>query len=501
VTQIKQLKVGIIGAGMMGMHHAEAVKRCAKVTIVAISDPNRKTAEKAADALGIDSVYTDYKEMLCTGSLDAVHVCTPNHTHIEICEAAIRAGISVFCEKPLGNSSKETGALVELAQKSGLVGGVNFNYRQNVVVREMHERITSPSWGRTFMIRGSYIQDWMMYDSDYNWRCVTEINGPSRTMADIGSHWFDAVQYITGQQVKRVYALPFIVHPQRKKFAHQARTFESQSGSDYELVDIDTEDAAFVLFEMTDGTPGILTLSQVSAGYKNSMSISIDGSASSITWEQENPDKLIVRTRENGSTLIHAAAGGMHGDANLFTTLPGGHPVGWADALKNSVSSFYAAIRGERRDVATFEDADYIVRIVEACLRSGRTGEWESVSKKLFSTPQLIVFAPEPACKEMQREQVMKALECSAEDAFGILPSIVLRDIEASQIDSEIHNTVMLLMHLPEGFHEDQKSLFFRLAHEAIAKNCGAAFQSRVVIEEYAEENCARNGNLLCTRD
>lgn len=376
-------RVGIIGAGMMGKQHIEALRRIPGIGIAALADPNLDLARQTCAQACVPKFYADYKEMLQKEALDVVHVCTPNFTHYRISRDALEAGVSVFCEKPLGNASDETDELARLAAEKQLAAGVNFNYRQNVIVREMHELVKAPEWGRTFLIRGEYIQDWMMYDTDYNWRCITEINGPSRTIADIGSHWFDAVQYITGQKIAKVYAKLVTVHHQRKKFDRQADTFEAQSGGSFQMVDIDSEDAAFVLFEMTDGTPGVLTLSQISAGYKNGMVITIDGAASSLTWEQENADKLLVRTRENGTTTKYAAAGGMHGEANRYTVLPGGHPVGWADGLKNSIAAFYEHL--EKKEVprfATFAEGSQIVRIVEACLRSNETGAWVEVKEE-----------------------------------------------------------------------------------------------------------------------
>lgn len=380
------LKVGIVGAGMMGINHVEAIRRIPGIKITALTDGDEARAQKSAHALYIPHVYTSVTEMLNNEKLDAVHICTPNNTHYTLCKAVLEAGVNVFCEKPLANTSEEASKLVSLAAEAGLTAAVNFNYRQNVIVREMHERLCLPEWGRTFLIRGSYIQDWMMYNTDYNWRCILEINGPSRTVADIGSHWFDAIQYITGQKIQRVFAKLITVHPRRRKYNILAGTFGTQSGDNYTLVDIGSEDAAQILFEMEDKTPGILMLSQVSAGYKNGMVIHLDGANESLTWEQENPDKLWVRTRESGSLMTYAAQGAMHGEANNYTTLPAGHTVGWADGLRNSIETFYNAIQGHTPNgYASFADGDDIARIVEACLKSNASGKWEDVSRQKAS--------------------------------------------------------------------------------------------------------------------
>lgn len=376
----KKIRAGIVGAGMMGRTHTEALRRLPGVEVAALADSNTALAQKTCEELFIPACYGSYQEMIEKENLDVVHVCTPNFAHFEVCKAAIEAGVNVYCEKPLANTPEQTAALCALARQHGVLAAVNFNYRHNAVVQDMRERVQSEDWGRTFLIHGSYIQDWMMYDSDYNWRCVPALGGASRTVADIGSHWFDTVQYITGRKIVRVYAKLMTVLPQRKKFTAQAATFQKQSGDAFEWVDIDTEDGAFVLVQLEDGTLGNLVLSQVSAGYKNGLVVCVDGSRYSMTWEQETPDRLYIGDREAGRTCIQAAADSLHGMGAKYATLPSGHVVAWNDALRNAIGCFYSELRGvKNNNFARFDDGDYIVKIVEACLRSDRSGNWEDV--------------------------------------------------------------------------------------------------------------------------
>ena len=376
----KTFRVGIIGAGMMGKLHTEAIRRIPGVEVVALADPNQETAERVCREMFIPNAFTSASEMIAQASLDAVHVCTPNFAHYPVCKEAILAGINVYCEKPLANTSEQTEDLCRLAREKGVTTAVNFNYRHNAIVRDMHERVLDQSWGRTFLVHGHYIQDWMMYEDDYNWRCVPELGGASRTVADIGSHWFDTVQFVTGRKIVRVFAKLITVIDHRKKFTTQAATFGKQTGEEYELIKIDSEDAAFILVEFDNGVLGNLVLSQVSGGHKNDFTVDIDGSCYSMSWRQEQPDQLLVGDRNVGTTLIRAAADTLHGDAVSYAALPGGHPVAWNDALKNAIASFYTYLRsgGERR-FANFEDGDQIVRIVEACLRSNVSQQWEEV--------------------------------------------------------------------------------------------------------------------------
>lgn len=376
----KVIRAAIVGAGMMGKAHTEALRRIPGVEVVALADSNYALAQKTAAEMFIPGCYDSYQKMIEAEHPDAIHVCTPNFAHYEVCKAAIEAGIHVYCEKPLANTSEETAALTALAKEHGVLAAVDFNYRHNAIVQDMHERVCSPEFGKIFLIHGQYIQDWMMYDTDYNWRCIPALGGKSRTVADIGSHWFDTVQFITGKKIVRVLAKLMTVLPQRKKFAQQAQTFQKQTGSEYELVDIDTEDAGFIMVELEDGTLGNLVLSQVSAGYKNGFVVCIDGSRYAMTWEQESPDRLYIGDREVGRTMIQASAASLHGQGSAYASLPAGHVVGWNDALCNAIGSFYEAVRGKDNDrYARFADGDYIVKIVEACLLSNQTGCWEKV--------------------------------------------------------------------------------------------------------------------------
>ena len=377
---IDKQKVAIIGAGMMGVQHTEALRRIPGIEVIALADKNRGLAEKSCASLAIPACYDDYIAMIEKEKPDAVHVCTPNFTHYSICKDAIGMGVNVFCEKPLANTMEEAQELAGLAKENGVICGVNFNYRHNAIVREMHERVAQEDWGDTFLVRGEYLQDWMLYDTDYNWRCVPELGGESRTVSDIGSHCFDTVQYILGKKIKRVFASLMTVYPQRKKFAHQANTFGKQRGTEFELVDITSEDAGIIMAEFEDGMKGMFTLSQISAGFKNSLKLCIDGSKYSMCWDQENVDKLVLGYREGGKKILYASSGDMTGSANDDINLAAGHPVGWADALKNSLNDYYRYIReGGEKKFTDFSDGMQIVNIVEACLKSNKTGQWVEV--------------------------------------------------------------------------------------------------------------------------
>lgn len=376
----KQIRVGIVGAGMMGKTHTEALRRIPGVEVAALADTDRSLAQKTCEELFIPSVYTDAREMIQKEQLDSVHVCTPNFAHYDVCRLAIGMGCHVYCEKPLANTYEEAKSLCRLAEEHQVTAAVNFNYRHNAIVQEMHERVCSQDWGRTFLVHGHYIQDWMMYEDDYNWRCDPKLGGKSRTIADIGSHWFDTVQFILSKKIVRVYANLITVLPQRKKYAHQAQTFARQSGEDYQLTSIDSEDAAFIMVQFEDGTMGNLVVSQVSGGRKNDFQIHVDGSRYGMSWRQEYPDQLLVGERDTGTTLIHSAPDTLHGRAKRYASLPGGHVVAWNDALKNAIAQFYDYLRyGGEKHFADFTSGAAIVKLVETCLKSNEDECWVDV--------------------------------------------------------------------------------------------------------------------------
>lgn len=383
---MKTLRIAVIGGGFIGKQHIEAIRRIPGTEVVALSERNPEAARKLTEELCIPTWYTDYKEMLEQEKPDVVHICTPNNTHFQISKDVIESGAYAYCEKPLGMDSKETTELAQLVIAKGTKAGVNFNYRQNAMVREMHERLYGTAddllgnAGRIFAVRGHYLQDWMMYDTDYNWRVVPELGGVSRTIADIGSHWFDTVQYITGLRIVKVFCDMQTVIPQRKKPTTQVRTFETAKDGAYELVDIASEDSAFVMVEFDNGVKGQVTLSQVAGGHKNDLQVDIDAENYSMTWRQEHADKLDINHRVIGNIVRFAGPDMVTGDAIRYAQLNSGHSVGWADALKNTIGEFYRTIR-EGKDVnyATFTEADYVVRIVEACLKSAKEGRWVDV--------------------------------------------------------------------------------------------------------------------------
>lgn len=381
---MKSLRVGIIGAGFIGQQHIEAIRRIPGTEVVALADSNVQIARDKSEQLGVLSYYQNYREMLQDPNIDVVHNCTPNSMHFVLNREIIESGKHVYSEKPLAINTAESKELVDLAEKYRVANGVNFNYRQNSMVQEMRQRVLSGKIGRIFMVHGQYLQDWLLYDTDYDWRMDTKIGGPSRAVADIGSHWFDMVQFVTGKKIKSLYASLLTMHPVRKRFNKKGETFSADSGGSFEEVPITTEDAAFIMMRLEDGTPGSLILSQVSAGRKNDLRLTVNGSTYSMDWEQENPDKLQVGYRNKPNELLYSCAEALTGEAKRYASLPNGHPVAWHDALRNGINEFYASIRcnsyqSENQNYATFQSGHQIMQLIETCIVSNQRNIWMDV--------------------------------------------------------------------------------------------------------------------------
>jgi predicted dehydrogenase len=388
---VAKIKVGVIGTGFIGPTHIEAIRRLGFVEVVAIAGNGLESAEKKAAELGIPKAYGDYREMLEDREIQVVHNCTPNDLHFKINKEIILAGKHVLSEKPLAMSSKESAELLELARKHNVVHGVNFNYRQFPAVKQLETMVKSGDLGKVNLVHGSYLQDWLLFETDFNWRLNPEVGGKSRAVADIGSHWCDTVQYVTGKKIVEVFADLATVFPVRKKPKYQVATFETQIMSEdmYEDVSIHTEDYASVLLRFEDGTKGVFTVSQVSAGRKNRLSFEINGSKCSAFWNQEEPEKLWIGHREKPNEVLLADPALFSQEARSSIHHPGGHNEGWPDALKNMMLNFYTYIRDgkdprvDTPNFATFEDGHRSMCITDAILESNEQQKWVKIQVEL----------------------------------------------------------------------------------------------------------------------
>ncbi len=379
---MEKLKAAVIGVGFIGAVHIEQLRRLGNVEVVAITDFT--DAEGKAKAYYVPRAYSDYKEMLDKEELDCVHICTPNNTHYEIAMYAMERGINVVCEKPMTCSVAEAEKLAAFAREKGLINAMNFNCRFYPMAYQMRQMVRSGQVGDIQTVHGGYLQDWLFLDTDYSWRLEPEATGASRAFADIGSHWIDLVEYVTGQRVVEVMADFAIFHKTRKKPLKPIDTYSGMAlrPEDYAEVPIQTEDWATVLFGFENGGRACCNISQVYAGRKNQMVVSLSGSKCSLHWDSENSNALWIgrRERDNGElvkdpSVLDPATGGV-------ISYPGGHVEGFPDTFKQNFKKIYAAIAGgASEDYATFDDGRREMLLCEKIVQSAKERRWVRVDE------------------------------------------------------------------------------------------------------------------------
>ncbi len=378
-----KLKSAIIGMGYISPSHIEAIRRTGFAEVKACTDIDPGLAEKKAFGWNIPVVTNTINEILEDPEIDVIHNCTPNFLHKEINEKIIKAGKHLFSEKPLARNSEESGELVDLLKENPhIVAAVNFNYRMNPLVQDMKDKMKAGYYGKPMLIHGSYLQDWLLYETDYNWRMDKAMSGSSNTMADIGSHWMDTAQTVLDSRIVKVFANLITNIPVRKKPGSMVEAFAKQVSGDLEDINIEVEDAGMVMVEFDNGAQGMFIVSQVSAGRKCRLDLEINGTKSSAYWNQELADRMWVGNRDEPNQEVIRNPLWMSQPTQQYTGLAAGHPEGWNDAMTNNVKAFYNFIYdgkkpGEDKPVfATFEEAHYIIKLVEAIIKSSERKEW-----------------------------------------------------------------------------------------------------------------------------
>ena len=380
---MKPIRTAIFGTGFMGRVHLEAVRRSESVEAVAIVGRTAESARRLGAGFSIPTVATDYREILRDPAVDAVHICTPNAQHFSMAKDALLAGKHVLCEKPLATSVEEGEELVSLAARQRLRNCVCHNLRYYPMVQQMRSMREAGDLGEILVVQGTYSQDWLLYDTDWNWRVETKAGGPSRCMADIGSHWFDMAEHITGLRVKSLCADLQTFHPTRKQPKHSVETFANKllGPEDYVETPVDTEDFGAVIFRMGTRTRGCMTASQVSAGRKNRLSIEIYGTRSSVAWDQERPDELWEGHRDTGNQIFIKDPSLLKPAARSFADLPGGHSEGYDDTFKQVFRRFYASIATPNSvpEYPQFTDGLRQLTILDSEIQSNRKQGWVDV--------------------------------------------------------------------------------------------------------------------------
>jgi predicted dehydrogenase len=377
---VSRLKTAVIGTGFMGRVHLEALRRVEHVDVIAVAGRQMDSAKKLADLYDVPAAVTDYKELLKDPTLDAVHICTPNASHYPIAKASLLAGKNVLCEKPVAVSTQEAEELTALAAETGLRNCVCHNLRFYPMVQQMRRMREAGQLGDVLVAQGTYSQDWMMFDTDWNWRVDEKASGPSRVMADIGSHWFDMVEHITGLQVQSLCADLQIFFPTRKQPKRSVESFTGKmpSEEDVDITPVTTEDFGAVIFRLGQSARGAMTASQVSAGRKNGLSVEIYGTKASVAWNQERPDELWIGNRNTPNQIIIKDPSLLLPSAGKYADLPGGHSEGYDDTFKQVFRRFYASIADPSlpADYPQMKDGLRQMRLLDAELASSKNRSW-----------------------------------------------------------------------------------------------------------------------------
>ncbi|MEA4910069.1 MAG: Gfo/Idh/MocA family oxidoreductase [Chloroflexi bacterium] len=382
----KKLKVGVAGLGFIGPAHIEGIRRIGD-EVLGIVGIDLAEAQAKAEELAIEKAYASYDEMIADPEIDIVHVCSPNYLHYSQSVQAIEAGKHVVCEKPLTVTSAESAALVALAKDKRLACAVNYNLRYYPVNYEARATVQKGEIGKIHSIHGSYLQDWLLYPTDWNWRLLPKEGGVLCSVADIGSHWMDMVMFITGLKITEVMADLGTSIPVRKRPIGSVQTFEGKLGESerrYEDVAVTGDDFANLLFHFDNGAKGSLVVSQVSAGRKNRLQYEIDGSQSSIAWDSEKVDMLWRGYRDRYNEVLIKDPSLMHDSARSVASYPGGHTEGFPDTFKQLARKVHNYIRVGDFDAApdfpTFADGHRALLVEEAILASAQSRQWVPVS-------------------------------------------------------------------------------------------------------------------------
>ncbi|PMQ05392.1 1,5-anhydro-D-fructose reductase [Dyella sp. AD56] len=384
---MKRLGMGLVGPGFIATHHIDAVRRLGDVDVIGIAASSHDSAKKRARELNVGRAYASYVELLADPAVQVVHNTTPNHLHREISLAALRAGKHVISDKPLASSAEESRELVEAARTAGVAHVVTFNYRGHALVQQARAMIAKGKLGAPVFVHGRYLQDWLTDERAYTWRLDPKLGGASSALGDIGSHWCDLAEHVTGSRITAVLADLHTVVPIRQAPATSAKAFakRGKAAAQREIA-ITSEDLASVLLRFDNGARGCLIVGQVLPGHKNDLRLEVNGRLASVAWQQEQPNALWVGHHAQANTLLERDPALLDPSARSYAHLPAGHPEAWADAFRNLIADAYTWIRQggspETRPPAlpTFEDGYRNSLVIDAMLRSHAAGGvWQNV--------------------------------------------------------------------------------------------------------------------------
>jgi predicted dehydrogenase len=380
---MSKLGAAVIGVGFVGRAHLESLRRQG-IPVQGILGSSAQRTEAARQNLGLNRAYKSLEELVQDKSVNVVHVCTPNHLHREQSEAALKSGKHVICEKPLAMDTHESAALIETAKNQGRVGAVAYNLRYYPLCQEARSIIERGLIGEPRLAHASFLQDWLLYPSDWNWRLESKLGGQLRAVSDIGTHCLDLLTWLIGRKVSEVSADLATMIPVRRKPRGRVESFQKATATEFDEIKISTDDYASVLLRFDGGTRGIVVVSQISAGHKARLWWEIDGSEGSLAWNSEEPNTLWLGHRTEPNQIMPKDPSLMSPAARAYSVYPGGHTEGYPDTFARLFQDFYAYIEAgdlkARRSFPTFETGHEELILCDAIMASSRERKWVTLT-------------------------------------------------------------------------------------------------------------------------
>lgn len=377
-----QLNAAIVGLGFVGRAHLEALRRLG-ISVQGVLGSSPERGKAARDSLGLPRAYESLEELAGDASVQVAHLCTPNHLHFQEASQLLRAGKHVLCEKPLALDSRESAALVSLVKETGLVGGIAYNLRYYPLCQEARALIRKGAIGQVKLVHGSFLQDWLLFPTDWNWRLEARLGGELRVVSDIGTHWLDLATWLTGSSVSELCADLATVLPTRRRPKGRVESFQKAAGMETEEVMVNTDDYGSVLLRFENDARGAMTVSQVSAGRKARLWIEIDGAEGSLAFNSESPNTLWIGRRDRACELLPKDPSLQSPESRGYAAYPGGHPEGYPDTFLQLFKDFYAYIAGGNlrapRGFPTFETGHEELVLCEAIAESAQKKTWVTI--------------------------------------------------------------------------------------------------------------------------
>lgn len=383
---MKKIGMGLIGPGFVATHHIDAVRRLGDVEVVAIAGSSQESADKKAREYKVDRSYGDFRSLLADPDVQVIHNTTPNHLHLPVSLAALEAGKHVISDKPLALNRTEARQLRDAALAAKVAHVVTFNYRGNPLVQQARVMIANGETKPLHFVHGHYLQDWMTDPNVYSWRSDPSKGGVSSALGDIGSHWCDLAEHVSGLRIVSVLADLTTVIPVRYSSGASAEAFSAKNSGERKPVKVHAEDLASVLLRFDNGAKGAFSVAQVIPGHKNDVQLELSGLGCSLKWRQEEQNELWIGHHDRPNEIMAKDPSLVSPEARRYTHLPGGHQESWADAFRNLMQDAYqwiaegATPETKSAMLPTFEDGYRSTCLVDAMLKSHHAGSiWQTV--------------------------------------------------------------------------------------------------------------------------